>query len=66
MKNNLIWYHRFRFNNILITNFIFHTFSNTWECLAEAYLNRGSSIAALKSFTKALEINPNSNYSEYQ
>ena len=37
-----------------------------WECLADAYLNRGSLTAAMKSFAKAYELNSNSIYSCYQ
>ena len=32
-------------------------FSHVWECLAEAYLHRGSLTAALKAFTKASDVN---------
>ncbi|RUS81604.1 hypothetical protein EGW08_010617 [Elysia chlorotica] len=35
---------------------------HVWECLAEAYLQRGSFTAALKAFTKASELNPESWY----
>ncbi|XP_056022044.1 SKI3 subunit of superkiller complex protein-like [Ostrea edulis] len=38
---------------------------HVWECLAEAYYKRGSYTAALKAFTKASELNPNSVYSLY-
>ncbi|KAI1900403.1 hypothetical protein AGOR_G00049590 [Albula goreensis] len=37
-----------------------------WECLGEAYLNRRSFTAALKTFGKAHELNPDSIYSLYQ
>ncbi|XP_070543416.1 tetratricopeptide repeat protein 37-like [Ptychodera flava] len=37
-----------------------------WECLAEAYINRGSYTAALKAFTKATELDPNSIYCHFQ
>ncbi|XP_064650742.1 tetratricopeptide repeat protein 37-like [Lineus longissimus] len=37
-----------------------------WECLAEAYLSRGSFTAALRTFTKATELCPDSMYSLYQ
>ncbi|TSM86011.1 Tetratricopeptide repeat protein 37 [Bagarius yarrelli] len=37
-----------------------------WECLGEAYLNRHSFTAALKSFAKAHMLQPNSIYSLYQ
>lgn len=37
-----------------------------WECLADAYLNRGSLTAALKSFNKVIELNPDSSYAYYQ
>ncbi len=40
--------------------------SNMWECLADAYLNRGSLTASLKSFNKAIELNPDSIYAAYQ
>ncbi|KAM5299555.1 superkiller complex protein 3 [Ctenodactylus gundi] len=36
---------------------------NCWESLGEAYLCRGSYTTALKSFTKASELNPESTYS---
>ncbi|KAL8583667.1 hypothetical protein ACOMHN_037390 [Nucella lapillus] len=39
---------------------------HVWECLAEAYLHRGSFTAALKAFTKAVELCPDSIYSLYQ
>ncbi len=39
---------------------------NFLECLADAYLNRGSLIASLKSFNKAIELNPDSIYAAYQ
>uniref|UniRef100_A0A8C4S6I3 SKI3 subunit of superkiller complex n=1 Tax=Erpetoichthys calabaricus TaxID=27687 RepID=A0A8C4S6I3_ERPCA len=37
-----------------------------WECIGEAYLNRRGFTAALKSFTKANELNPESIYNIYQ
>ncbi|XP_030628701.1 tetratricopeptide repeat protein 37 [Chanos chanos] len=37
-----------------------------WECLGEAYLNRHSFTAAMKAFTKAQELHPDSIYSLYQ
>ncbi|XP_015228816.1 PREDICTED: tetratricopeptide repeat protein 37 [Cyprinodon variegatus] len=37
-----------------------------WECLGEAYLNRRSFTAALKSFGKAHQLHPGSIYSVYQ
>ncbi|KAK3098545.1 hypothetical protein FSP39_020503 [Pinctada imbricata] len=40
--------------------------SHVWECLAEAYLHRGSFTAALKAFTKVIELNPESLYSLYK
>ncbi|XP_053557471.1 SKI3 subunit of superkiller complex protein isoform X2 [Bombina bombina] len=40
--------------------------SNCWECLGEAYLSRGGYTTALKSFTKASELNPASVYSIYK
>ncbi|XP_021379584.1 tetratricopeptide repeat protein 37-like [Mizuhopecten yessoensis] len=40
--------------------------NHVWECLAEAYLHRGSLTAALKAFTKASELEPNSLYCLYQ
>ncbi|KAM8960803.1 superkiller complex protein 3 [Pelodytes ibericus] len=40
--------------------------SNCWECLGEAYLSRGGYTTALKSFTKASELNPDSVYSMYK
>ncbi|XP_033749913.1 LOW QUALITY PROTEIN: tetratricopeptide repeat protein 37-like [Pecten maximus] len=40
--------------------------NHVWECLAEAYLHRGSLTAALKAFTKASELAPNSLYCLYQ
>ena len=40
--------------------------SNMWECLADAYLKRGSFNAALKSFVKVIELNPDSEYALYQ
>lgn len=33
---------------------------NCWESLGEAYLSRGGDTTALKSFTKASELNPES------
>ena len=39
---------------------------NMWECLADAYLSRASLTASLKSFSKALELNPESTYALYQ
>lgn len=39
---------------------------HVWECLAEAYLNRGSFTAALKAFGRAAEIHPDSTYCLYQ
>ncbi|GFN82445.1 arrestin domain-containing protein 3-like [Plakobranchus ocellatus] len=35
---------------------------HVWECLAEAYLHRGSLTASLKAFTKASELSPDSVY----
>ncbi|XP_069137889.1 tetratricopeptide repeat protein 37-like isoform X1 [Argopecten irradians] len=40
--------------------------NHVWECLAEAYLHRGSLTAALKAFTKASELDSNSLYCLYQ
>ncbi|XP_066567919.1 superkiller complex protein 3 [Amia ocellicauda] len=37
-----------------------------WECLGEAYLNRRSFTAALKAFSKANYLNPQSIYNLYQ
>ncbi|XP_076315267.1 tetratricopeptide repeat protein 37 [Tachypleus tridentatus] len=37
-----------------------------WECLGDAYLQRGSFSAALKAFTKASELQPNQLYPQYQ
>ncbi|XP_028851542.1 tetratricopeptide repeat protein 37 isoform X2 [Denticeps clupeoides] len=37
-----------------------------WECLGEAYLNRHSFTAALKAFSKAHQLQPDSIYSLYQ
>ncbi|XP_013777093.1 tetratricopeptide repeat protein 37-like [Limulus polyphemus] len=37
-----------------------------WECLGDAYLQRGSFNAALKAFTKASELQPNQLYPQYQ
>ncbi|XP_073933157.1 superkiller complex protein 3 [Castor canadensis] len=39
---------------------------NCWESLGEAYLSRGSYTTALKSFTKASELNPESTYSVFK
>uniref|UniRef100_A0A8D1KPE1 Superkiller complex protein 3 n=1 Tax=Sus scrofa TaxID=9823 RepID=A0A8D1KPE1_PIG len=39
---------------------------NCWESLGEAYLSRGGYITALKSFTKASELNPESTYSVFK
>ncbi|XP_062068375.1 superkiller complex protein 3 [Lepus europaeus] len=39
---------------------------NCWESLGEAYLSRGSYTTALKSFTKASELNPESIYSVFK
>lgn len=39
---------------------------NCWESLGEAYLSRGSYTTALKSFTKASELNPESVYSVFK
>nr|XP_014340513.1 PREDICTED: tetratricopeptide repeat protein 37 isoform X1 [Latimeria chalumnae]XP_014340514.1 PREDICTED: tetratricopeptide repeat protein 37 isoform X1 [Latimeria chalumnae]XP_014340515.1 PREDICTED: tetratricopeptide repeat protein 37 isoform X1 [Latimeria chalumnae] len=39
---------------------------NCWESLGEAYLSRGGYTTALKSFTKASELNPQSIYSMYK
>nr|XP_040129175.1 tetratricopeptide repeat protein 37 isoform X2 [Ictidomys tridecemlineatus] len=39
---------------------------NCWESLGEAYLSRGGYTTALKSFTKASEINPESTYSVFK
>ncbi|CAI9726438.1 repeat 37 [Octopus vulgaris] len=36
-----------------------------WECLGEAYINRGSYTAALKAFTKVTELDAESVYSQY-
>lgn len=41
-------------------------FSHCWECLGEAYMNRGSYTTGLKAFTKALELNPLAVYCNYQ
>lgn len=41
-------------------------FSYGWECLADAYLKRGSYESALKAFEKASEINPKAMYPLYQ
>ncbi|XP_009682805.2 superkiller complex protein 3 isoform X3 [Struthio camelus] len=40
--------------------------ANCWESLGEAYLSRGSYTTALKSFTKASELNPELVYSIYK
>ncbi|NXD10853.1 TTC37 protein, partial [Nothocercus nigrocapillus] len=40
--------------------------ANCWESLGEAYLSRGSYMTALKSFTKASELNPELVYSVYK
>ncbi|XP_028406847.1 tetratricopeptide repeat protein 37-like [Dendronephthya gigantea] len=40
--------------------------ANTWECLGEAYMSRGSYTPALASFTRATELNPSLLYSHYQ
>ncbi|XP_053442391.1 SKI3 subunit of superkiller complex protein [Nycticebus coucang] len=40
--------------------------SNCWESLGEAYLSRGGYTTALKSFTKASELNPESTYSVFK
>ncbi|XP_054721060.1 tetratricopeptide repeat protein 37-like [Uloborus diversus] len=40
--------------------------SHTWECLADAYLKRGSYESALKAFERAAEINTNAMYPLYQ
>ncbi|KAB0386653.1 hypothetical protein FD755_001609 [Muntiacus reevesi] len=39
---------------------------NCWESLGEAYLSRGGYTTALKSFTKASELNPESIYSVFK
>uniref|UniRef100_A0A673SPI0 Tetratricopeptide repeat domain 37 n=1 Tax=Suricata suricatta TaxID=37032 RepID=A0A673SPI0_SURSU len=39
---------------------------NCWESLGEAYLSRGGYMTALKSFTKASELNPESTYSVFK
>nr|XP_004651671.2 tetratricopeptide repeat protein 37 [Jaculus jaculus]XP_044989526.1 tetratricopeptide repeat protein 37 [Jaculus jaculus]XP_044989527.1 tetratricopeptide repeat protein 37 [Jaculus jaculus] len=39
---------------------------NCWESLGEAYLSRGSYTTALKSFSKASELNPDSIYSVFK
>ena len=41
-------------------------FRHSWECLGEAYMNRGSYTAALKAFTKATELDPSAMYCYYQ
>jgi len=53
------------FNQAFIIGF-FMLKSVMWECLADAYLNRGSLTASLKSFNKAIELNPESTYAYYQ
>ncbi|XP_012943920.1 tetratricopeptide repeat protein 37 isoform X2 [Aplysia californica] len=40
--------------------------NHVWECLADAYFQRGSFTAALKAFTKASELDPESLYCQYQ
>ncbi|XP_059178471.1 superkiller complex protein 3-like isoform X2 [Physella acuta] len=40
--------------------------NHVWECLAEAYLQRGSLTAALKAFAKSSELDTNSLYSLYK
>ncbi|KAL6085656.1 hypothetical protein STEG23_008997, partial [Scotinomys teguina] len=40
--------------------------SNCWESLGEAYLSRGGYTTALKSFTRASELNPDSTYSVFK
>ncbi|KAK3606262.1 hypothetical protein CHS0354_037938 [Potamilus streckersoni] len=40
--------------------------NHVWECLAEAYLYRGSYTAALKAFTKSTQLDPDSMYSYFQ
>ncbi|KAH9524909.1 Tetratricopeptide repeat protein 37 [Bulinus truncatus] len=40
--------------------------NHVWECLAEAYLHRGSYTAALRAFTKASELDPDSLYCLYK
>lgn len=39
---------------------------NCWESLGEAYLSRGGYTTALKSFTRASELNPDSTYSVFK
>ncbi|KAK2118118.1 SKI3 subunit of superkiller complex protein [Saguinus oedipus] len=39
---------------------------NCWESLGEAYLSRGGYTTALKSFSKASELNPESTYSVFK
>ncbi|CAO2593153.1 Tetratricopeptide repeat protein 37 [Lemmus lemmus] len=39
---------------------------NCWESLGEAYLSRGGYMTALKSFTRASELNPDSTYSVFK
>ena len=36
-----------------------------WECLAEAYLARGSHVSALKTFSKVVEVQMNNMYIHY-
>ncbi|KAL3865870.1 hypothetical protein ACJMK2_043219 [Sinanodonta woodiana] len=40
--------------------------NHVWECLAEAYLYRGSYTTALKAFTKSTQLDPDSMYSYFQ
>ncbi|XP_071964679.1 tetratricopeptide repeat protein 37-like [Antedon mediterranea] len=40
--------------------------SRCWECMGEAYLSRGSYTAALKAFTRSLELDESSIYCQYQ
>ncbi|XP_055938713.1 SKI3 subunit of superkiller complex protein-like [Argiope bruennichi] len=40
--------------------------SSGWECLADAYLKRGSYESALKAFEKVVELNPKAMYPLYQ
>ncbi|GIY36108.1 hypothetical protein CDAR_101631 [Caerostris darwini] len=40
--------------------------SSAWECLADAYLKRGSYESALKAFEKVAELNPRAMYPLYQ
>lgn len=37
-------------------------YSHSWESLADAYLARGAHTSALKSYQRALELNPESLY----